>query len=272
MSGTRMRSSALSHAWAFVRRDLLQQASYAGANLLRGFSIVILLFVFRFVGELVDAGPTRLAGGYFTFFVAGMGLASLLTLGIRGFAQELREGQLAGTLDVLFLSPVPPWELALWGSLWSMCRNLATLAAYLAFGSLLGFGHLRPAWGAMMVVAVVSVVAFAPLGVLAATYVILWKKGEPVSFAVGAASSLVAGVYFPLRLLPHWMQIVAQCFPLTHSVRAFRSAFIGGQGVAAIASSLGILAAFGLVLGPISLLLFDRAVAWAKKTGSLAQY
>lgn len=257
---------------AFARRDLLQQGSYVATNALRAFSIVVLLVVFRFVGELVDAGPTRVPGGYFAFFVTGIALASLLTLGIRGFAQEIREGQLAGTLEILFLSPVPPWELALWGSLWSLCRNLAALVAYLLFGSLFGLGHLEPAWGALLVVTAASVFAFAPLGVLAAAYVVLWKKGDPVSFALAAASSLVAGVYFPLRLLPHWLQVAAQCFPLTHSVRAFRSAFIGGQGVAAIAPSLGILAAFGLVLGPLSLFLFDRAVARAKKTGSLTQY
>ncbi len=72
-----------------------------------------------------------------------------------------------------------------------------------------------------------------------------------------------------MGILPTWLQAVAHISPATYVLRGIRSALIDGQGPGGQVENLVILAVFGAVLIPASLLAFSLAERWAKKTGRL---
>jgi ABC-type multidrug transport system permease subunit len=52
---------------------------------------------------------------------------------------------------------------------------------------------------------------------------------------------LVSGIWFSLEGAPRWLQLVSQCFPLTHILDAARAITLDGAGASAIAADLAYL-------------------------------
>jgi len=68
---------------------------------------------------------------------------------------------------------------------------------------------------------------------------------------------LVSGI-FDLSTAPRWMQILSQCFPITHGANALRGVMLRGDGFSGIALDLGIVWAFFVVLFGLATLSFAR--------------
>jgi ABC-2 type transport system permease protein len=268
---------ALRRASAFLRKGLRAQATYRASWILELASAAMLLGMYYFLAQLVDAGRPALLGeyaegGYFGFVLTGVVLSTLLSLGVRNLADEVRQGQLTGTLESLFLTPLASWEVVLWSGLWGFVRGLAKLLMYVLLGLFFGLGLERANWLAATVSLVFALTSLVPLGILVAAYVVTVKRAEPLTLLLSAASTFLAGVYFPLSLLPEPLRWLASFFPLTHAVRALRGALLLGRSVFDLAPSLAALALFALSLIPLSLWVFDRAVIAAKARGDLAHY
>lgn len=59
-----------------------------------------------------------------------------------------------------------------------------------------------------------TLTTFMGLGVLAAAFILVFKKGNPVTWAMATLSELLGGVYFPTTILPDWMQSIARWIPV----------------------------------------------------------
>jgi ABC-2 type transport system permease protein len=120
------------------------------------------------------------------------------------------------------------------------------------------------------VVIAVGSTSLVGLGILAGILPLLYpERGVQMSFMVQALVLLISGVYYSVGILPGWLQAVSHLSPATYLLRGIRAALIDGRGVGHQGETLLVLAAFGLLLVPASLLAFSAAERWAKKTGRL---
>jgi ABC-2 type transport system permease protein len=87
-----------------------------------------------------------------------------------------------------------------------------------------------------------------------------------------ATSSILGGVYYPVTILPGWMQFFASLIPVTYALRAMRLALLQGAPLRELFSDILVLVIFSLVLLPASLLAFRYAVRRAKADGSLSHF
>jgi ABC-type uncharacterized transport system permease subunit len=74
---------------------------------------------------------------------------------------------------------------------------------------------------------------------------------------------------FPVSALPDWLAPLAAAVPIRYAFDGAREALFVGSGWS---GDVAILLAWSAVLWPVSLLLFDRGLAFAKRAGSLGQY
>jgi len=93
-----------------------------------------------------------------------------------------------------------------------------------------------------------------------------------VTFLFSTAGAVLGGAYFPLDVMPEWLQKLAQFVPITHSLHALRLAMLQGHSIAMIWPSLGILAVMAAVLLPTGLWMFSRAIDKGRRDGTLVQY
>jgi ABC-2 type transport system permease protein len=119
---------------------------------------------------------------------------------------------------------------------------------------------------------VVALPSFIGLGIIGAAFVIVFKRGNPIVFVFGSASRLLSGVFFPVAVMPGWLQDLAQLLPLTHFLHALRLNLLEARGLADLARPMGILMIFAVVLYPLSLVTFAFATRHAKRAGALATY
>ena len=263
--------------WAFLRRDLRQEMSYklSFAMQVAGLVPMLLLFMLlsRFFGNAVAGQLQAYGGRYFPFVLIGLAVQSYLGQGLGTFSSRLRDAQLTGTLEAELATPAPlPLHLA-GMALYPFAVSTFQVFLVLGMGSLIGgvsfHWHRLPL---VLLVLLLSAGAFTCLGILSASYIVVFKRGDPVGFLVRTASWMLGGVYFPVAVLPPWLQHLAGLVPMTPCLEALRRLLLGDQGLAGILKPLALLAPWVVVGLPVCYLLFRTAVGWARRKGSLGQY
>jgi ABC-2 type transport system permease protein len=133
----------------------------------------------------------------------------------------------------------------------------------------------------VFVVLVVSTLAFVGLGLFAAVFPVMSaERGAEATHIFQGSLLLVSGVYYPIDVLPGWMQPLSAISPATYTLSACRKLFgvgnaastpelLAGAPLSAVSHELLILALMGAILLPLGLMTFVRVEAWAKRTGKL---
>ena len=185
----------------------------------------------------------------------------------------VRSWQTEGVLEPVLASPTH-WSLVAWsvtaeGLLWSSVRaGLYVVVGFLAVPEFFALGHPL----ALVIALLLSLVAFSGLGLLSASFILAFKRGNPVVWVVGSLSTLLAGVYYPLELLPGYLRAAAELFPLTHSLRALRFIILQGAGIGDVWQPLLALLALDLILVAAGHAGLSLAMKHVRKYGSLAEY
>ena len=178
-----------------------------------------------------------------------------------------------GTLEVMLLSPTRLSAILFSSSLWAYVLTTVRVLVYLIVGALVFGASLNNAnIPAALLVMVLSITSFSGIGILSASVVLLMKKGDPIAWLMGGASSLLAGVYYPITVLPDWLTPLSRIIPLTYGLDAMRLAMLQGYSIYQLRVDILILVGFTLVLTPLSFMVFKRALRRAKVEGSLIQY
>ena len=263
--------------WAFIVRDYFETTSYRFAFLLDVGNIFFRAFTFYFVSRLLgDSVAPLLAaynGDYFSFVIIGLAFGGYFSVGLSGFANALRKAQTTGTLEALIMTPAPLAVIITGSAAWSYIFTTFRVMVYLLLGTLvlgLDIGDANVA-GALLVL-LLSIIAFASIGIIAASIIMVVKRGDPITGLFSSVSFLLGGIYYPLDVLPGWLQPLANLLPITFSVRAMREALLNGAGWATLKGDVLILTLFCVVLFPLSLLGFRVAVERARADGSLTHY
>ena len=262
---------------AFLRRDLLAESSYRLSFALGALATFANLSVFYFIGRLFGGrlAPELEAFGtdYFGYAFAGLAFFGYIGTGAGSYAGRIRQEQAQGTLEPLLSSPLSPARLLASLTAWNFLSATLELGVYAAAG-LLVFGLKFPAanWPAAALVFGLSAACFASLGIISSCFVVLFKRGNPVAWVLNNFEGLLGGVYAPVAVFPPWLQAASACLPVTYAVRAFQLALHRGAGLAELKGDLLALAAFTLVLVPLSVKLFSLSVRRARRAGTLGEY
>jgi ABC-2 type transport system permease protein len=261
---------------ATFRRDMWTATSYrVGFAISLGGSVISVLglfFLSRAFGGSTGGSLDAYGGSYFGFAVIGVALSNLMALGLTGMAARIREGQMMGTLELMLLSPNRLGVLFLSSSLWAHAQAFVTMILMVLFSLVLGIDFGRANLGMTLLSLGLAILAFNAFGLLSAAVVIVVKQGNPVALLVSISSILLAGVFYPVTVLPSWLQAAGQLLPLTQALELVRRAALGGEGMATLWHRFVFLSLLTLILIPVGLLACKQAVRIAQTDGSLSQY
>lgn len=263
--------------WSFLVRDFYTESSYRVSFLLSFVGVFFTSFTYYFIsllfGDNVSPLLQQYNGDYFSFVIIGVAFGGYFGLGLNGFARALREAQTTGTLEAMLMTPTSVAAIILGSAAWSYAFTTFRLVIYIVLGvALLGLDLGEANYLAGLVSLLFSIVTFASIGVIAASIIMVIKRGNPVTTLFGSVAGLVSGIYYPIEIMPDWLQAVAKVVPLTYALRAVRLALLSDGSWAEIAPDLLVLIGFCVVLFPLSLLTFRYAVQRARIDGSLTHY
>jgi ABC-2 type transport system permease protein len=264
-------------ALTFIKRDFCIESGYQAAFIMGLFEALMLLVVFHFIGQLISprasASLSRYGGTYFPFVLVGVAFARYFDLMLRMFSESIRNAQVTGCLEAMLCSQTGCITVVLMSSLYSLISGAVQLLLILVGGVLLFRVDLRQMnLPATLLVLLVSVAIFIAFGVLSAAAIIWLKKGDPITWALGGLGSILGGAYFPIDVMPGWMQKLSFLVPITYSLSALRSTILRGATIASVVRPIGTLAVMAVILLPASVAVFAAAVRKGRREGTLTQY
>ena len=176
-----------------------------------------------------------------------------------------------GTIEYTFMSPVPRLTHLLGMCAATLVRSLAFSVAILAAVTLFVPVDLSKANAlSALVLLGVGALAFIGLGIASASFPLMWtEKGLQMAYIVQAVVLLVSGVYYPVEVLPGWMQVLATISPATYVIRGMRSALMDGADLAMLWPEIWPALVVGVLSIPLGLRLFMAVERYAKRTGRL---
>jgi ABC-2 type transport system permease protein len=262
---------------AFMRRDLRIAMSYRTAAVSGLLGSAAQAVVFLFIGKLVD--PSRLPefgttrATYLEFVTIGIGLNMIVLLMVHQLATAIRNEQMMGTLESLLATPTRVATLQAGSAAFELLYIPLRIGLFVALIGIL-FGLDYHAGGILPAVAILT--GFVPflwgLGLLGAGTIVTFRRGVGAVAVGGSLLGLASGAFFPLALLPYWLQAFAQKNPLAIAIHGLREALIGGTGwspVGAVMLELAPLSIAALVAGALA---FRLALARERRNGTLGLY
>lgn len=262
--------------WAFVFRDW---------HLTRRYMSWVAVFVFY---AIVNSATIALIGKAQDDFrltltlLLGVLLWSFLSAMYNEIANSISYERWEGTLEYTFMAPVSRLVhlsgVSLFAIVFSVFRTIVILVGLVLFiqvsvngANLLG----------VLVVLLMASLAFMGLGLMAAILPVMSpENGAQATNIFQGILLLVSGIYYPVSVLPGWVQPLAYLSPATYALEACRKLMginhpdstpdkLVGAPLSSVLPELGILLLMGVVLIPLGLWVFHTAEMWAKRTGKL---
>jgi ABC-2 type transport system permease protein len=176
-----------------------------------------------------------------------------------------------GTIEYTFMAPLArPVHLFGMG-LFAIAYGI--VRAVLLFGVVAMFFDLQlphADYVAALVVLLVASVSFVGIGMMTAVLPLISpEKGMQLGFVAQGILLVVSGVYYPVDVLPEWMQWLSTISPATYALDGARDAIVDGQGLSTMGDELVPLVVIGLVAIPLGLEIFRRGELYAKRHGKL---
>lgn len=262
---------------AFLKKDFLIELSYKLSflyNILGVISsVLVYFFIDKLFGQTVTAHLKIFGVNYFSYVLLSMALFSYIGVGISSFSSKIRQEQLQGTLEALFLTPNKPAVILLGMALWNFIFATLDLSVYLLLGIFLfKINFAQANLISVSVILFFSIISFSSLGILSASFILVLKRGDPVYWLLNNAEGFLGGVYFPITVMPAFLQFLAKFLPITYAIRGIQLAVYRGYPLNKLGAEIGFLTIFSLVLTPLSYLVFSYALKKIRRQGSLAQY
>jgi ABC-2 type transport system permease protein len=187
-----------------------------------------------------------------------------------------------GTLEYTFMAPISRLVhlcgVSLAAMIYSLMHTIIVLVGLLLFTRLtLNGANLK----GVVVVLMVSTLAFVGLGLMAAVLPLMSpERGAEATNIFQGLLLLVSGVYYPVDVLPRWLQPLSYLSPATYTLSACRKLvgignaasteqLLAGASLSAVVPELSVLVLMGVVMIPTGLWVFGRVETWAKHTGKL---
>ncbi len=265
----------LRKVWAYMKKEFLIQMSYRFAFMFSLFgvftTIATYFFIDRLFGRQMTPDLEPFGAPYFAYVLVGNAFFAYVGMAIGGFSGRIASEQAWGTLEVLFGTPTKLWVLMLAMAIWNTLYASAEVVSFFVVGSV-GFGvdFSRINWGSLATILGLVIVAFNSIGLIEAGCLLVFKRGAVAAWAFNSVWALLGGVFFPVTVLPTWLQHIAEWNPITHAIRALQLAIYQGAPITQLARELWILSLFCVVLVPLGLLSWRWALRRARIEGSLS--
>lgn len=260
-------------AFAVVRRDAQVFVSYRFGFVTHLLGAFFSLTLFYYLSRLVRVGAFRTSDTYFAFVVVGLVILQMLNSTLQNPPGQLRQEIVAGTFERVALSPLGPVGGLAAMLIFPFARALVTGFVMLVFASL-AFG-LSVRWetsALVLPVGTLAALAYAPFGILLMALVMVVKQAAGGTTWVIAGISLIAGLYFPVALLPGWIRWATDVQPFTPSVDLLRNVLVGTPLPDPLAWDLARIVGFVIVFVPLSAVSLRWALAFSRRKGTLTEY
>jgi len=263
-------------SYAFVERNFNLVKRYWGWEIVwMVYSIVNALsitFIGRASGAITGRSLTQLEiDTAILYLLVGTLVWHYLSKVFHDISEAIAWERWEGTIEYTFMAPVTRFTHMMGQTAFSVIYGLLHTGVILLVVSL--FFRLNLSAANMLgsgLVLLAGSFSFIGLGVTAAVLPLLYpERGAQMTHVLQALVLLVSGVYYPISVLPTWLQPAAKLSPATYVLEGMRAGLLEGEATTAMLRYVWPLLLMGVVFIPLGVLVFRVAERYAKRTGTL---
>jgi ABC-2 type transport system permease protein len=176
-----------------------------------------------------------------------------------------------GTIEYTFMAPVSRMVHLFGNSLFALLYGLIRMIIVFTVAMVIFDVSLANTnFVAAGIILALASVSFVGLGMIAAVLPLIDpEQGAKAPLFIEAVVMMVSGIFYPIAVLPVWLQHVSKVSPATYALEGMRKAIIEGLPVSQLWGFVWPLVLIGIVLIPTGALIFSMGERYAKRTGKL---
>jgi ABC-2 type transport system permease protein len=174
-----------------------------------------------------------------------------------------------GTIEYTFMAPlsrlVHLFGQGAYAVLYGLIR--ATIL-FFAVALFIGIHAPHANYGAALALLAIASISFIGVGIMTSVLPLISpEKGAQLGFVAQGLMLVVSGVYYPVSVMPEWMQWIAKISPATYALRGCRASIVQGAGLEW--ANVWPLLIIAVLATPIGLAIFKVGERYAKRHGKL---
>ncbi len=266
--------------WAECMKEWKIELTYK-VDFIRGlfdpiiFVLPYLLFGIALVGGRHSDSLFKLAGtrDIVTFIILGYIFMAFLNTALWAMGFALRKEQFYGTLETVFVSPLPRWVIVGGMAMHSTMHQGLIIALQLVLLNIIFrlFLNVNGTLPGLLVVGIMMIALYG-MGTMMAALALIFKEGWIVSEILSSIVNVITPIAYPLAVLPLFLQKASLFIPTTYGIITLRHFLIGEKLPFSVATSfarLTILTVFWVAFGLLVFTIVDRKT---RREGTLGHY
>ncbi|MEB2287870.1 MAG: ABC transporter permease [Anaerolineae bacterium] len=261
-------------SYAFVARNFNLVKRYWGWEVVwLAYSIANSLSVtFIGAGAAEITGETQIDTNFLiTYLLIGTLVWRFLASIFNNISEMIAWERWEGTIEYTFMAPVHRFNQMIGQTIFAIVYSLLfTVIIGVVVAGFFDLSFADADLAAATVILLVGSLSFVGIGVVASILPLLYpERGAQMTNIVQAFFLLVSGIYYPVSVLPGWLQVLAKISPATYVLEGMRAALLPNTATADPLSYVWPLLIMGLIMLPLGIYLFQRAEKYTKRTGKL---
>jgi ABC-2 type transport system permease protein len=261
-------------SYAFVARNFNLVKRYWGWEVVwLAYSIANSLSVtFIGAGAAEITGQQQIDTGFLiTYLLIGTLVWRFLASIFNNISEMIAWERWEGTIEYTFMAPVRRFNQMIGQTIFAIIYSLLfTVLIGVVVAAFFDLSFKGADFVSATVILLVGSLSFVGIGVVASILPLLYpERGAQMTNIVQAFFLLVSGIYYPVDVLPGWLQVLAKISPATYVLEGMRASLLPKTATASPMSYVWPLFLMGIVMLPLGIILFQRAERYTKRTGKL---
>ena len=270
-----------SAARIFAEKNLRISFRYPANFLIWGFLPVLWFAPFLLMANAIGGPGTstnfaELSGfdDFLQFCVIGWFFFMYLDNSIWSIGNNFRWEQFSGTLEPLFLAPVPRISILLGAAFADTILGTIQACILLVISMFLfGVSYAAIAIAPAIIILMVMVIGLYGFGFLLAGLILIFKDPSVLTQLVSEGTYMLSPINYPIQTLPRSAQFLAYLVPTTIGVITVRHlAITGAFEPVSFLQALGGMTLLAVIFWTFGLAAFRYAENWTKKRGHMGGF
>lgn len=190
------------------------------------------------------------------YTVSGLIGFSILSLGIFSMSEGFTGDKKAGALRRMRVSPIKTWQLIVATGINRVLVGIIAVALQIAVALLFFDFTIRGDIISLSLFTILSTTCLFGFGMAIAGWARDANQAAPLSNLVSFPMMFLSGVFFPVFLMPEWLQAITRFIPLTPVVDGLRFIMAEGQTIFDLGPQLAVIGAWTVIIYLIAFKVF----------------
>lgn len=258
---------------AFLIKDFKIEKYYRMSFLINIISLLFTLIIFFFINKFfINSVKNAISISYFDYIFASFIIFNYSS-GASVIMQKISSEINYGTFEFIANSENSLSDYLLSLTFYNFIIGTLEAGIYFTFVLLTDAVSLNNSnFISVFIITIISNFIFSSVFIIASSFTVIFKRGNILLFFTSIFESILGGVYFPVNILPVYLQKISVFIPIYYSINAMQKALYENAGIFDLIYEIKILILFLILLFPLSIYIFKKSIYTARKLGNLGEF